>query len=121
MGGAYSVLPYITFYVRNFQGVVEFYRDMLGLEVEHLNDGFVRFRTASGFMLAFHYAEQPIAPRPRPEIHFEVPDVDAAYAELQARGVKFESAPADTPWGQRMAACLDPAGLSIEFISPTPP
>lgn len=116
--GEFASLPYITFYVRNFHGTVEFYRDTLGLEVEQLNQGFVRFRTASGFMLAFHYADQPAPARPRPEIHFEVPDVDAAYAKLRSRGVNFESAPADMPWGVRLAACLDPAGHAVELVGP---
>ena len=96
---AYSSLSYITFYVRAFERMVEFYRDRLGLQVEQLNDGFVRFRAGSGFMLAFHYADQPVLPRPTPEIHFEVPDVDAAYEDLQARGVHFESEPGDMLWG----------------------
>ena len=113
----YSALTYITFYVRNFQRVVEFYRDVLGLEVEQLDDGFARFRTAGGFMLAFHYADQPVLARPVPEVHFEVADVDAAYRELQARGVRFEREPADMPGGARLAACRDPEGLAVEFVS----
>jgi len=112
----YSTLSYITFYVRAFERVVEFYRDRLGLEVEQLNDGFVRFRSANGFMLAFHYADQPVLPRPSPEIHFDVPDVDTAYRELQARGIRFEGEPADMPWGVRMVACRDPEGLTVEFV-----
>jgi catechol 2,3-dioxygenase-like lactoylglutathione lyase family enzyme len=114
----YTSLSYITFYVRNFQGVLEFYRDTLGLDIEQLNDGFVRFRAAGGFMLAFHYAEQPILARPAPEIHFDVPDVDRAWADLQSRGVTFSRPPADMPWGVRMAACRDPEGHTIEIVGP---
>jgi catechol 2,3-dioxygenase-like lactoylglutathione lyase family enzyme len=115
---AYSDLAYITFYVRNFQKVLEFYRDTLGLEVEQANDGFVRFRAQGGFGLAFHFADQPVLARPAPEIHFAVADVDAAYRDLQGRGVRFERGPEDMPWGARMAACRDPEGLTVELVGP---
>jgi catechol 2,3-dioxygenase-like lactoylglutathione lyase family enzyme len=108
----------ITLYVRAFERMVEFYRDRLGLEVEQFRDGFVRFRAESGFALAFQYADQPVLPRPVPEIRFMVPDVDTAYQGLQARGVRFEAEPADTPEGTRRAACHDPEGFSVEFVGP---
>ncbi len=78
------------------------------------------YSSLSYIMLAFHYADQPLLPRPTPEIHFEVPDVDAACRELLAPGISFESQPADMPWGVRMAACRDPEGFTVEFVGPLP-
>ena len=114
----FTSLSYITFYIRNFQAVVEFYRDTLGLEVEELNDGFVRFHTANDFKLAFHFADQPRRAVPAPEIHFAVPDVDEACRILQARGVNFTQAPENMAWGIRLAACRDPEGHAVEIIGP---
>ena len=39
-----------------------------------------------------------------------VDDVDAACAELAARGVELLNGPMDRPWGIRTAAFADPSG-----------
>ena len=39
-----------------------------------------------------------------------VPDVDAAHAELAAKGVKFTMGPGKMPWGGYMAMFVDPDG-----------
>jgi lactoylglutathione lyase len=52
---------------------------------------------------------------------FSVENVDAAYAELQAQGVSFVTAPTDHPeWGLRTAHLRDPAGNLIELYEPRP-
>jgi catechol 2,3-dioxygenase-like lactoylglutathione lyase family enzyme len=43
-------------------------------------------------------------------VYFECVNVDATYAELQARGITFESPPADQPWLWREAYLRDPDG-----------
>jgi predicted enzyme related to lactoylglutathione lyase len=43
-------------------------------------------------------------------IGFVVPDIDAAYRELSAKGVRFRWQPADQPWGGRPATFEDPDG-----------
>ena len=46
-----------------------------------------------------------------------VEDVDATFAELQAKGVQFLNGPMDRPWGPRTAAFADPAGHVWEIAS----
>ena len=46
-----------------------------------------------------------------------VDDVDAAYESLVAKGVVFEEAPSDKPWGLRTASCRDPAGYVVCLTS----
>ena len=55
------------------------------------------------------------------EIHIDVPDEDADYRELLARGVEFEEPPANRSWGAHMAAFRDPEGFAIEILSPPDP
>ncbi len=43
-------------------------------------------------------------------IGFVVGDLDAAHAELAARGVRFTQAPTRQPWGGYMALFTDPDG-----------
>jgi len=50
-------------------------------------------------------------------IDFVVPDVDAAYALLTSRAVKFVEPPTDKPWDLRMATFLDPAVYTLTVTS----
>ena len=48
-----------------------------------------------------------------------VEDLDAAYADLQARGARFVMPPTtQAAEGIRLAVCLDPDGLAISFAQP---
>ena len=50
-------------------------------------------------------------------ISFLVDDVDRTYEEIRGRGVEFESAPADQPWGARAAMLRDPDGNNIYLLT----
>ena len=112
-------IPYITLWVRDFERMVRFYKDAVGLPLVERNEAFVRFGTG-GTQLAFH-ALGPGEAGPgdrRLEIHFEVADVDSVYEVLRGRGVEFDEPPANMPWGVRMAAFTDPEGWVVEIIGP---
>jgi len=50
---------------------------------------------------------------------FEVPDVDAAYKALRARGIEFVTEPHDQEtWVLRVAHLRDPEGNLIEINAP---
>jgi len=53
-------------------------------------------------------------------IDFVVPDVDAAYALLTSRAVKFVEPPTDKPWCLRLATFLDSAGYTLTVTSCLP-
>jgi predicted enzyme related to lactoylglutathione lyase len=48
--------------------------------------------------------------RPQHRHRLHGPDVDAAHAELAAKGVKFTMGPGKMPWGGYMAMFVDPDG-----------
>jgi lactoylglutathione lyase len=58
-------------------------------------------------------------------IAFAVEDLDAAYAELRAKGVRFKSAPVDITHGRNRGAravyLLDPDDITLELVQPAPP
>jgi catechol 2,3-dioxygenase-like lactoylglutathione lyase family enzyme len=56
-------------------------------------------------------------PAPTATIEFEVDDVDAAAAELEAAGHRLLRNAADEPWGQRTARLLTADGLLIAVTS----
>ena len=47
-----------------------------------------------------------------------VEDVDAAVAELAARGIELLNGPLDRPWGIRTACFADPDGHAWELAGP---
>jgi catechol 2,3-dioxygenase-like lactoylglutathione lyase family enzyme len=50
---------------------------------------------------------------PQASIEFEVDDVPAAAAELEAAGYTLLHGPRTEPWGQTLARLLDPNGLIV--------
>ena len=111
-------ITYITLWVNSYDACLSFYRDQLGLPLETADQNFAQFAT-EGTRLYLHRLGQTSPLRDHSlEIHFEVPDVDQAYAVLVDRGVSFDSPPEDMPWGTRMAACRDPEGFHVEIIGP---
>jgi glyoxylase I family protein len=115
---------------------VRFYRDVLGFEVVATSPvlGADRFHWAllrlgnAELMLNTAYEsdhQRPAQPdRARTAAHhdtglyFGCPDVDAAYEELRAKGLKLE-APAVAPYGMKQLYCRDPDGYILCFQWPT--
>ncbi|MBE3590575.1 MAG: VOC family protein [Firmicutes bacterium] len=113
-------LGHVTVFTPAFEAEVAFYEGVLGLPVEHRSPHFVRFGTGA-CALAVHRAEAP-AGTPAGDaiyLHLRVDDVDAAYVRLSRQDVRFEHPPRDMPWGQRVAALRDPAGLHVELYAPS--
>lgn len=114
-------ISYITLWAVNFDEMVAFYRDTLELPVEYGDENFIQFSTQGSKFYIHRLGTAPALRDHTVEIHFDVPDVDAAYQELVQRGVEFEEVPANRPWGARMAAFRDPEGYSVEIVGPLDP
>jgi catechol 2,3-dioxygenase-like lactoylglutathione lyase family enzyme len=114
-------ISYITLWVNEYDACLAFYRDMLELPLETADENFAKFVT-EGTKLYLHRLGDGSPLRTHAlEIHFDVPDVDAAYNSLLRRGAQFEQPPANMPWGTRMAALRDPEGNAIEIVGPLDP
>jgi lactoylglutathione lyase len=110
--------------VRDLEKCVSFYRDKLGLELQHREDDFAYFVFSNQerpgvALVGMNNAVNLISEaqvRPKEEaIHrtyFAVflDDVDKEYDELRSRGVNFVKPPTTHPWGQRIAYFEDPEG-----------
>lgn len=44
-----------------------------------------------------------------------VPDLDEAYQQLVARGIRPRGRPRVKPWGERTFTVADPDGFALEF------
>ncbi|MCP3987821.1 MAG: glyoxalase [Actinomycetia bacterium] len=103
-----------------------FYRDKLGLPLEVVSGDYV---AVDGFEGTKHLGVWPLAdaaqsvfgqpqwpdeiPVPQATIEFEVADVAAAAAELEASGLTLLHGARTEPWGQEIARLLGPENLLI--------
>ncbi|NIR32490.1 MAG: VOC family protein [Gammaproteobacteria bacterium] len=121
-----GTLDYTVVIVEDLDRSLEFYTQMLGLELAHRSGPFAQMQTGTT-RLAFCTREAmaqtldfrilpPANSAPAFELGFKVDDVDAAYKELTGKGVPSVAAPADRPWGQRTAYVRDPDGYLIELV-----
>ena len=90
---------------------VEFYTRNFGLEVSSAEAGESAWLKAGDLTLGFHIGDAPSNPWAF-NLGFSVPDVDAACADLESKGVSLSIAPYDAPWG-RAASLADPNGFTI--------
>lgn len=83
----------IAINVRDLPRAVNFYRDVLGMR--HLFDAGPKlsFFDCGGVRLMLGPAEQPEFDHPGSILYYRVVDLEAAYQELQAKGVRFQDAP----------------------------
>jgi lactoylglutathione lyase len=126
-------LTHVRLCVDDLPACIAFYRDVLGLTAKFDHEGtvYVEFETGTPGMtigLFKHELMQAAIGKPhdnaqkvgeRVLLTFYVKSVDAAFAELKAKGVTVASEPKDQPqWMIRVAHVRDPAGNLIELHQP---
>ena len=117
----------ITLFVEDLDAAKRFYGQAFGLPVkfEDENSAVFAFGATLINLLKVGAAPELIAPAKvadpgagaRAQYTIEVSDVDAACAQLTARGVELLTGPVDRPWGPRTASFRDPAGHIWEIAS----
>jgi catechol 2,3-dioxygenase-like lactoylglutathione lyase family enzyme len=111
----------VVLFVENLERSKAFYRDVLGLQMKHEDEesAFFGLETVSLLLLSVAGArdllssEAVAAQRPvgaTSQLVAFVEDVDAVYADLSAKGVRFIREPVDRAWGLRTAHFTDPEG-----------
>ena len=118
MPPAIEKIAAITFRVLNMKASVQFYRDVLGMELlyggEHASFSSLRANNAESAILNL---EQGDAVSPWGRLIFHVTDVDAIWKHLKQRGFNPEI-PRDASWGERYFHLLDPDGHQLSFAKP---
>ncbi len=84
-------VDFVSVLTQDIPRAKEFYADVLGLEIESEGENDMEFRLGQVTLDVFNPASigQPFAPSPA-GMAIRVPDVDAARAELEAKGVVFD-------------------------------
>ena len=108
----------VTFRVSNMKASVQFYRDVLGMELLNGGEaaGFSSLR-ASDTDSAILNLEQGTPVDGWGRLIFYVADVDETYRHLKDRGFR-PPRPQDAPWGERFFHMHDPDGHELSFARP---
>ncbi|MHA2252919.1 MAG: VOC family protein [Candidatus Kariarchaeaceae archaeon] len=124
----------ISIITKNFQAMFNFYKDVLGFEVELQLDTYVEFKNeGSRFAITTskvmeeatsvesystettgYTFELAFGPLKSPE------DVDLVFAEIVSKGAQDIKSPTDMPWNQRTAFFADPDGNIHELFADLP-
>jgi lactoylglutathione lyase len=123
-------LDTITLFVEDLAGSKRFYEEVFGLEVifEDPNSAVFKFENTLINLLDVTHAGELVVPAAvagpgfgsRYLLTVNVADVDAACADLQARGIEVLNGPVNRAWGVRTIAFADPGGHVWEFAQQLP-
>ena len=97
-----------------------FYEELLGLSLDRMDESYLLFQgmnlQLAVFLCEMESTEDNYSREAGSSIAFAVPDLDAAVAELSAKGVHFlHTTPNDGPIGRYMAF-LNPFGTVHELV-----
>ncbi len=103
-------VDFVSFLTQDLKRARAFYAETLGLELETEGESDMEFRAGQVTLDIFDPSSigQPFAPSPA-GLALRVPDVEAARAELEAKGVEFDGETQETSVC-RMAFFHDPDG-----------
>lgn len=106
-------VDFVSFLTLDIARAKRFYTEVLGLEIETEGESDMEFRAGQVTLDIFDPSSvgQPFAPSPA-GMALRVPDVDAARAELESKGVPFDGETIQTSVC-RMAFFKDPDGNSL--------
>jgi hydroxymethylpyrimidine/phosphomethylpyrimidine kinase len=102
-------LNQVTVPCLDYEASVKFYATLGLRQIVDSPPRYARFETPTGETFSIHSVDD-MGPCSRAVIYFEVSDVDLAVEDLRAKGLEFDSEPADESWLWREARLTDPAG-----------
>lgn len=105
-------------FVRNIEEAKNFYSRVLGLPIkaDGSGHGYCVFDAgAATLVVEFADGEDRELVGRFTGLSFDVPDAQASYEQLRAKGVTFKEAPERQPWGGVIASLVDPSGNVLQI------
>ena len=124
VGGTIQRIGYAVVFVENWDEAMRFYVDILGIEVVKRQDeeGFAEFRfPAGGPNLMIEQVDKSDVATEALVGQFvglsvTVRDIEQAYRDLSAQGVRFDAPPERQSWGGVLTHFFDPDGNMWSLI-----
>ena len=106
-------LNQVTVPALDLERSIAFYQT-LGLRLIVKNDHYARFELPDGeATFSLHVTDDASGAAGGPQVYFECENLDERVAALKAKGIVFDSGPADQPWLWREAWLSDPSGVKL--------
>jgi catechol 2,3-dioxygenase-like lactoylglutathione lyase family enzyme len=114
-----KAIDHVYYWTKDMQAAIDFYRDVLGLELlRRSEDAWAEF-DAGPIRFALHGGADGASPSGGTVV-FEVDDLDRARPDLAAKGVAFEQEAGEVPGVARFASFRDPDGNIVQIIEYLP-
>lgn len=101
-------LNQVTVACTDYSASVAFYETLGLTQIVDAPPRYARFETPTGETFSFHIDD--VRASAGTVVYFEVDDVDAEVARIEAAGLHVDRAPADESWLWREARLRDPSG-----------
>ena len=118
----------ITLYCKDLDQSIEFYRELMELEVVYQDAGSCVFGLGGTvfYLIPTKSAPELVAPMPISDtalasgnlFTIQVPEVDLLAEKLTNKGLNILNGPMDRSWGIRTLTIADPSGYTWEFSAP---
>jgi catechol 2,3-dioxygenase-like lactoylglutathione lyase family enzyme len=92
---------------------VEFYKRLGLIQIVESLPDYARFVCSDGDATFSIHRVETVATGEKPVVYFECDDLDQSVADLEQRGIEFDSRPVDQSWLWREAYLRDPDGNLI--------
>jgi catechol 2,3-dioxygenase-like lactoylglutathione lyase family enzyme len=118
VAGSISGVNGVLIWTANFEPMLRFYRDVLGLPPRSVKDGFVNFAWGDfRLSVAVHSQVEGASRDPlRIMVNFAVDDIHAVHRRLADAGVEFSRPPEQESWGGWVATFHDPDGNTLQLL-----
>ena len=117
VSGEAGAPAWFELHTANYDGTVDFYREVFGWDTHAMSDApEFRYTTLGEGDTALAGIMDDKDEPSGWNVYFEVPDVDAALARVEGLGGKIISPAEDTPYG-RLARASDPTGTAFRLIA----
>jgi lactoylglutathione lyase len=122
-----SRVDYVVLYVEDLSASIDFYRDVVGMELKFEENGYAEFVTEQTKFGLYEKARlksligREGGPKgPTVANVFLVSDVDAEAKRLESLGISILAGPEDRLWGHRTVHIFDPDENIVEFAQEIP-
>lgn len=103
------------FYTNNLEKILPFYRDIVGLDIEYIQEGqFASFQFENG-KLGIKQAKEEREIPGHQTVFIEVEDIEKTYNEFKEKGIIFLKELTKEDWATNFSF-LDPDDNKVQFI-----